>query len=40
VQILKLLAPTLQPLLYSPGASWGEDVGAGAPLPPSDLPYL
>ena len=40
VQILKLLAPTLQPLLHSPSASWSEDMRAGTPLPPSDLPYL
>ena len=40
VQILKLLAPTLQPLLNSPTASWSEDLRVETPLPPSDLPYL
>ena len=40
VQILKLLAPTLQPLLHSPDTSASEDMHAGVPVPPSDLPYL
>jgi hypothetical protein len=40
VQILKLLAPTLQPLLHSPAVSGSEDLRVGTPLPPSDLPYL
>jgi membrane peptidoglycan carboxypeptidase len=40
VQILKNLAPTLQPLLYSPPAFGDEDRRVNTPVPPSDLPYL
>jgi membrane peptidoglycan carboxypeptidase len=40
VHILKLLAPSLQPLLNSPTASESEHLGFQAPLPPYDLPYL
>jgi hypothetical protein len=40
VQILKLLAPTLQPLLNSPPAYGSEDMHFEAHLLPSDLPYL
>ena len=40
VHILKLLAPTLQPLLNSPTASGSEEMRFEASLPPSDLPYL
>ena len=40
VHILKLLAPTLQPLLHSPTASGSEDMRFEASLPPYDLPYL
>jgi membrane peptidoglycan carboxypeptidase len=39
VQILKLLAPTLQPLLHTP-ASWSEDMSVSQPVLPSELSYL
>jgi membrane peptidoglycan carboxypeptidase len=40
VQILKLLAPTLQPLLNNQTASWNKDMRLEAPLAPSYLPHL
>jgi hypothetical protein len=39
VQMLKLLAATLQPLLNNQTVSWNEDVCVETSLPPSDLPH-